>query len=178
MNRVHTDRGTLLYLKEKFGIKTMIDLGCGPGDMVRIACDRGIKAIGIDGDYTLADEWKSKGIDVILHDFTKGGLELDKRYDLCYSVEFLEHVEEDYQKNYMEVFQKCCYVVCTAAPPGYTGHHHVNCRDQDYWVSVFDQYGFDFNLSETRSIRSESTMRKPFLQTTGMFFRNRQSWTF
>ena len=33
LNKTHTDRGTLLYLKNKYNIKSMIDIGCGPGAM-------------------------------------------------------------------------------------------------------------------------------------------------
>ena len=29
LNKTHTDRGTLLYLKNKYNIKSMIDIGCG-----------------------------------------------------------------------------------------------------------------------------------------------------
>ena len=54
LNKVHTDRATLMYLKEKYQIKTMIDVGCGPGDMTEIAAGRGIDAMGIDGDFTLS----------------------------------------------------------------------------------------------------------------------------
>ena len=52
LNKVHTDRGSLLYLKDKYNIQTMLDVGCGPGHMVQIANDRGIRAWGIDGDFT------------------------------------------------------------------------------------------------------------------------------
>lgn len=173
MNKVHTDRATLDYLIKEFGVKSFLDIGCGPGDMVQIAQDRGLYSIGIDGDHTLIPEWHGKGITVFEHDFTRGRFGLDHSFDLGWSVEFLEHIDKQYQNNYMEVFQKCKYVVCTAAPPGYPGHHHVNCRDTNYWISVFDNYGFNFCLETTRDIRAGSVMKKPFMQTTGMFFYRR-----
>ena len=71
MNMVHTDRATLLYLQEKYNINSMVDVGCGPGDMVMIAKDRGINAMGIDGDFTLQDMWKARELPIVLHDFTK-----------------------------------------------------------------------------------------------------------
>jgi cyclopropane fatty-acyl-phospholipid synthase-like methyltransferase len=165
MNKVHTDRATLIHIKNKYNIKTMIDIGCGPGDMVEIANDRGIVAIGIDGDFTLP-----KKKEIIIHDFCSGPYDSDVSFDLGYSVEFLEHVEEKYQDNYMQLFKQCKYVVCTAAPPGYAGHHHVNCRDTEYWKEVFFKYDFLFNQEETDYIRANSVMHKPFMQTTGMFF--------
>lgn len=171
LNKTHNDRGTLKFLADTYGIKSMLDIGCGPGGMVDLARCRGIDAYGVDGDFTLKypDDLKPY---IILKDLTEGpaALPLDE-FDLGWSVEFLEHVEEEYQDNYMQAFKACKYVIATAAPPGYPGHHHVNCRDQEYWHGVFDKYGFDYDDEVTQRIRTkESTMQKPFMQTTGMMF--------
>jgi hypothetical protein len=170
LNKVHTDRGTLKYLKQKYDIQSMIDVGCGPGDMVQIANDFGIDTIGIDGDFTLKypKELKEK---IIVHDFCTGPASIDNEYDLCWSVEFLEHVEEKYVPNFMETFAKCNYVICTAAPPGQAGHHHVNCRELDYWKEVFIQYDLEYDEEETTEIKKHSNMVKPFIVRNGMFFR-------
>ena len=91
MNKVHTDRATLLYLQEKYNINSMVDVGCGPGDMVMIAKDRGINAMGIDGDFTLQDMWKARELPIVLHDFTKSEVAMSAfaGWDLGWSVEFL-----------------------------------------------------------------------------------------
>ena len=172
MNKVHTDRATLLYLQEKYDINSMVDVGCGPGDMVMIAKDRGINAMGIDGDFTLQDMWKARELPIVLHDFTKSEVAMSAfaGWDLGWSVEFLEHVEEKYMDNWMAIFEKCKYIVCTAAPPGHAGHHHVNCQTREYWIEKFDGYGFEYDEEETEYIRTNSVMRKPFMQRNGMFY--------
>ena len=172
MNKVHTDRSTLTYLTKKYNIKTMVDVGCGPGDMVMIANDKGINSIGIDGDHTLVEHWKALKLPILLHDFTKSSPTMSSYagWDLAWSVEFLEHVEEKYIDNFMDVFKKCQYIVCTAAPPGHAGHHHVNCRTKEYWIEKFYDYGFDYDDEETEYIRANSAMRKPFMQRNGMFY--------
>ena len=43
LNKTHTDRATLLYLIQNFDIKSFIDVGCGPGDMVYLANDLGYR---------------------------------------------------------------------------------------------------------------------------------------
>ena len=170
LNKTHTDRGTLLYLKNKYNIKSMIDIGCGPGAMVQIANDRGIDAWGIDGDFTLTypQDIEKK---IFLHDFTTGKPKIDREFDLAWSCEFLEHVDEKYMDNYMDVFKKCKYVVCTAAPPGTPGHHHVNCQTNEYWYDKFLKYGFDIDAMEVNEVRNRSNMIKPFMQKWGMFYR-------
>jgi SAM-dependent methyltransferase len=168
LNKTHNDRGTLLFLVREYGIKSFLDIGCGTGGMVNLAEMRGLEAVGIDGDWKVEKETNN----IIIHDFTNGPcLTTKAEFDLGWSVEFLEHVDEKYQDNYMQAFARCKYVVTTASPPGHTGHHHVNCQTQEYWHGVFDKYGFDYNDEVTQNIRKkESNMQKPFMQKTGMFF--------
>ena len=171
LNKTHNDRGALTFLMNEYTITSFLDIGCGPGGMVALAGMRGLQAVGVDGDWEVP---KERDTDIIIHDFTHGPAPLEREFDLGWSVEFLEHVEEKYQDNYMQAFARCKYVVATAAPPGYPGHHHVNCQPQEYWHKVFDKYGFDYDDAITQRIRKqESTMQKPFMQTTGMFFRRR-----
>jgi SAM-dependent methyltransferase len=173
LQKTHIDRGAFLYVLNNFDIKSMLDIGCGPGGMIEYARLRDVEAFGIDGDFTLTypDEIKPY---VLVHDFTKGPAPIGSTFDLGWSVEFLEHVEEQYIPNFMDSFQRCKYVVCTAAPPGWNGHHHVNLQPMEYWIKVFDQYGFDYSESDTTNIRELSTMQKPFMQRTGMFFKKKK----
>ena len=170
MDRTHNDRGTLTFIINQYNIKTFLDIGCGPGGMVELAQMRGLDAVGVDGDWTVE---RPKDVRVMIHDYTVGPTQWTRQFDLGWSVEFLEHVEEKYQDNYMQDFARCKYVVTTAAPPNYPGHHHVNCREQEYWHAVFDKYGFDYDHDVTMKIREISTMQKPFMQRTGMFFKRR-----
>ena len=174
LNKTHTDRGALKYLMDNFDIKSMIDIGCGPGGMVELARLRGIDAIGVDGDFTL-EYSEELSLHIHIHDYSKpwkdGALYASREYDLAWSVEFLEHVEEKYMPNYMATFRSCKYALVTAAPPGYAGHHHVNCQDMKYWIDAFAKNGFAFSDLDTSLVRSCSTMQKPFMQTTGMFFK-------
>ena len=90
LNKVHTDRGALLHIKDKFNIKSMLDVGCGPGWMLEIAQARGMRAIGIDGDISLRGEWKRQEITVVEQDFTLGPADIGKRkFDLGWSVYML-----------------------------------------------------------------------------------------
>jgi len=170
LNKTHNDRGTLTYCINQFKIKSFLDVGCGPGGMVALASMRGLESVGIDGDWEVP---KEDDTNIVIHDFTNGPAPLDRDFDLGWSVEFLEHVEEKYMPHYMAAFQRCQIVIATAAPPGYAGHHHVNCQTQEYWHNKFDEYGFTYDPVHTEIIRKESSMQKPFLQRTGMFYVNR-----
>jgi SAM-dependent methyltransferase len=165
-NRTHLDLNNLIYLKEKFNIQTMVDIGCGPGGMIREANSRGITACGIDGDFTL----NFNGIDVVLNDFTKSPYKFGKNFDLAWSVEFVEHVSEEYIPNYMPIFQEAKYVFMTFSP--FENFFHYNVKDSAYWIQVFEQYGFIHDQEETSFIRKNSSMQRDFVRTCGHFFKN------
>lgn len=165
----HTDEGTLDFLIESLEIKSMIDIGQGPGAMVKLARSKGVEANGIDGDPTVEAD--------IRHDFSTGPYSLDSRVDLAWSVEFLEHVDEEYLPNFMATFSCADYIFCTAAKPGEPGHHHVNCRPAHYWIGKFAEYGYVFDLGATLHIRNVATtmnldrpLKKQFVKRNGLFF--------
>ena len=166
-NKTHLDNGALQWLQQTLNATSYLDIGCGPGGMVQLASELGFKALGIDGDYTL-DRYDTTKF--IIHDFTTGPIKLENKFDLGWSVEFVEHVYEQYIPNYMPLFEKGNLAVVSAAPPGWPGHHHVNCREASYWVDVFKNYGLRFNKQLTDEFKSLSQMRKNFFKRAGMVF--------
>lgn len=163
----HLDEGILNYAINSLKIKSMLDIGCGPGGMVELATKLGIDAYGIEGDYRLESNNK-----IILHDFVKGKYQHNRIYDLAYSCEFVEHVEEQFVENFMFSFQCCNYAIITFAPPGTPGIHHVNCQSKDYWIDIFTKFNFIFDSTITEEFRRASTMQRDFIRNNGLFFRN------
>ena len=47
LNKTHNDRGTLMFLIQEYGIKSFLDIGCGPGGMVALAGMRGLEAVEV-----------------------------------------------------------------------------------------------------------------------------------
>lgn len=169
--RTHIDEGALKYAKDKFDITSMVDIGCGIGGMQALASKYGILYRGIDGDPELA----MPPPNFIVHDFrNKFDKELPE-IDLAWSVEFLEHVEEEYIENYLAVFRKAKYVICTAAPPGKPGWHHVNCQPIKYWIDIFEKENFTFSEKHTKEMKRSSTMKREFMKETGMVYINEKT---
>ncbi len=176
LQRTWIDAGVLAWAKDFFDISSMVDVGCGPCGMAPVARDLQIEWFGVDGD----PEWqavleKNGGL---LWDFQCGPPPLAREFDLGWCVEFLEHVEEQYQGNYMAILERCQYVVCTAAPPGWKGHHHANLKSAEYWHQVFSGYGLDYDPDLTSQMKHHSTMKTKkegtsFMTNTGIFYRKR-----
>lgn len=170
MDITHIDEGVLDALIERYHIRSVIDIGCGPGGMVKLALKKGLRAVGVDGDPRVR-ELSGLGQDsLIIHDFAQGPLPVEEQFDLAWSVEFLEHVDEIYQSNYMSAFKKAKFAFCTAAPPGKGGYHHVNCRDIEYWREIFRVHHLLYDNGTTRLLRNASSMPREFVRETGMLF--------
>lgn len=163
----HIDEGALKFIIGATGASSMLDVGCGPGGMVHYAHTQGMLAWGVDGDTTL-----ERRVPVHIHDFTTGPVALKRKFDLCWCVEFVEHVEEKYMDNYIQAFQACKFLMMTHAYPGQGGHHHVNEQDTPYWIDKLTQAGFIFEREMTAHIRHASTMKQRYVRQHGLFFRN------
>lgn len=164
----HLDSGSLEWAIKKFNIKSFLDIGCGPGGMVRLAKKLNIESFGIDGDPTVIENNNN----FHLHDYTLQPYTPNKMYDLVWSCEFVEHVEEKYIDNFLTTFKSGRYIILTHAPPGVPGRHHVNCQPATYWIDEFKKHNLIFDPLLTNELRASSTMERNFIRENGLFFIN------
>jgi SAM-dependent methyltransferase len=157
----NVDAPTLHYLIARYGVTTMLDVGCGPGGMLDTAKSMGLVAIGIDGDPHMATK------DVITHDYTTGPLPAE-HFDLVWCVEFVEHVEAEFIPNFMQTFAGGKVLFLTAAPPGFPGHHHVNCQPQSYWITLLEHHRWRLDVEATQWVRANGG--HPFSTRQGLVF--------
>lgn len=156
------DEATLDYLIARYGITSMLDVGCGPGGMVDAGKRRGLLVQGIDGDPFMERDR------VLIHDYTTRGLLFDRPVDLIWCTEFVEHVEQQYEENYLLTFDAGRVLFLTAAPPGFPGWHHVNCQPETYWIARLSTRGWALDHEATAWVR----------QNGGHVFTTRQGLVF
>lgn len=159
------------WLVDTWEVKTVIDIGCGDGQALKHFSSRGCMAIGVDG-------MPQPNIPMIrLHDYTTGPYStVGDDFDLAWSAEFVEHVDEEYVPNFMTTFKTARFAAITHAEPGCPGWHHVNCRSDDYWKGVFAAAGFEFDEGLTAMTRALSSKNeRPFnhYRRSGLAFRRR-----
>ena len=108
INKTNLELGILKYLKNKYNIESFLDIGCGTGGMVELANNHNLESRGLEGDPDAITKSNiSNLIKQIDFSVEKYDDQLDiKNFDLGYSVEFLEHVDEKYIKNYINAFKK------------------------------------------------------------------------
>ncbi|HSG32530.1 MAG TPA: methyltransferase domain-containing protein [Thermodesulfobacteriota bacterium] len=178
------DKNLLPWLVEHEDIKSFLEIGCGTGWQTKLALSLGLDSIAIDGDN--AGSFHLPHQNFLQVDYRKGTSKLNRRFDLGWSVEFAEHVPEDYIDNYMRDFALCDRVVFTAAPKGWASpekrHQHPNEQDEPYWIKLFTKYGFRHDEKMTETIRRISCLVdnhknirrdiKQFIKNRGLYFEN------
>lgn len=161
-NKTWTDKGALCAIKREVNAQTFIDVGCGPGGQIEIAKLLGLKAYGIDGDINMA---KKSTVQIVDFSKTKASIKNIENipscgmFDIGWSTEFLEHIEEKFTDNFMPVFAMCKFIVITHATPGQGGYHHVNEQPFEYWRALFERYNLRYNEKLTEIVKRESTMK-------------------
>ncbi len=157
------DEATLDYLIARFDVRSMLDVGCGPGGMVDAARRKGLHTWGIDGDPFMERP------DVIIHDYATGPFPVQGRvFDLIWCTEFVEHVERQYEENYLATFDAGRVLFLTAAPPGFPGWHHVNCQIEGYWHVRMATHGWHLDTEATAWVRANGA--HIFSQRQGLVF--------
>ena len=162
-----TDEGVLRWFRDRLGARSMLDIGCGNGEQVLLARSLGYDALGVD--------WQSYP-HTVRHDFTRGRYDPGRDFDLGWSVEFLEHIPERFQPNYLPAFRRCRWLVVTAS--GFAADDHYTLRHPGYWIALFEREGFEFDAWVHSAVLEHSTMKPcyddrvlTFLNLTGIVMR-------
>jgi 2-polyprenyl-3-methyl-5-hydroxy-6-metoxy-1,4-benzoquinol methylase len=133
------------YFIDRFGIQSVLDVGCGEGHAVLFFHRLGIRAHGIDG---LPTNIRRAVTPIALHDLLSSPYVMP--VDLVWSCEVAEHIAEEKVHHYVDTLVNGRIVAMTHAVPGQAGHHHVNCRSKEYWVKLITDRGY--TLSEDNDI--------------------------
>lgn len=147
------------WVVKELKIRSVLDVGCGEGHSTKFFRDLGCDVLGVDGCQQAIDDSVIPDA-VVKHDFCDGPLKLDRRFDLVWSCEFVEHVEQQYVENILRTFALADKaVLMTHAFPGQDdGHHHVNCQPTEYWIEHLERHGYACHIGLTVGGR-EATLR-------------------
>ena len=85
--------------------------------------------------------------------YRKGAWWPASAYDMAWSAEFVEHVDEQYIMNYMSTFKRAKYILITHATWG--GWHHTCVHNSQWWIQTFESYGFAYQHDLTLKAREQ-----------------------
>ena len=170
-NRTWYDRGALRYMRNNFGVDTMVDIGCGTKNQVKTALAIGYsEAIGIDGDEKVEPD--------IVSDFNYELLKLDKNYDLAWCVEVLPYIHQRKIRNLKPALEKCKYLIATATV--WSNREYPNGNKRQWYIDRFESWGFEYDDDLYKEVVEHSLMERKnhesgsytWLERTGMVFKN------
>jgi hypothetical protein len=160
------------FLIDHFGPKSICDIGCGEGHLMKYFHDRLIDVYGVDGmPENKNNAHKSIKDKIIVHDYTKGCI-FGKPVDMVISCEFVEHVEAQFMSNFLLDFMQGEIIVMTHALPGQDGYHHVNCTSPDVWMKLIDSLGYHLSSVTLEAKYIAMKYNKVLWKTVLIFERN------
>ena len=137
------------WLVEKHEIKRVLDVGCGEGHALAEFKKLGCETLGLDG---LSANVEKRPKPAVVHDLTTGPFSASG-YDLIWCCEVVEHVEEGKCGHLLDLLSQGRVLAMTHATPGQSGHHHVNCQPQEYWINLMSERGMRLSAEDTEEGR-------------------------
>ncbi len=132
--------------------RSVLDVGCGTGMSLGYFLENDIDAWGIENSAMA--KTLSKNPDKILKFNLNNEVNLNKSFDLVWCFEVIEHIHPSYERNILNtLINHSNKIVLSAAKPGQQGHGHFNCQPQAYWVSKFNQKGYQYDYQVSQKLK-------------------------
>ncbi|QQG46211.1 MAG: methyltransferase domain-containing protein [Candidatus Niyogibacteria bacterium] len=136
-----------------YGVRSVADIGCGPGFYSREFGKLGVDYFGADGSPAALRNLIIDKRNFILRDLTEK-FNLSRKYDCAICLEVAEHIPADKSEILVENLSKISDLIFfTAARPGQGGHDHINEQSPQFWVNIFNNFDFEFQLDDTNRIK-------------------------
>ena len=145
---------------EYFGVKTMLDVGCGKGLSTSWFATHGVEVLCVEGSHDAVTKTllPNPAVQVVEHDFSRGAWWPENTVDAVWCVEFTEHVGRNYQPNYVTAFKEAALVFVSHSHWG--GWHHVEVHDNVWWRAKWEAQGFVYSEELTKKVRETAQKEK------------------
>jgi|SRR6185437_14380191 len=145
------------HVTKEFHPKSILDVGCGTGVSLEYFLQHNIDATGVENSR-LAIKKSDVSEKIIRHNLKKE-LNLNKKFDLVWSFEVIEHIHPQFERIFLNtLIRHSDRIIISAAKPGQGGHGHFNEQLPEYWIQRFSDLKFHLNAPMTESLRNINEM--------------------
>ena len=145
----------IVFLAKSLGVTKTYDFGCGPGKYTAAFREAGIEATGLDGNPLTASIANCK-----IQDLT-ADFDLEP-VNFLLSLEVCEHVPKEFEAKLISNINKHVApggtIVLSWAVVGQGGFGHVNCQNNDYVISLFEDLGYTYDKENSNNLRKASSL--------------------
>jgi len=130
-------------LLQDFPVESVLDIGCGHGDWLRVALDRGITdVLGCDGPWTDAAQLVIPSVNFRC-ELLDRPLDFGRKFDLILCTEVAEHLPRVHAAHLVQtITAHTDLVFFGAAIPYQGGYRHINEQWQSWWATHFKEKDF------------------------------------
>jgi 2-polyprenyl-3-methyl-5-hydroxy-6-metoxy-1,4-benzoquinol methylase len=144
----HTDKEPRFELVKNYvlenNVKTMIDIGSGRGNIIKILNELNFTVDITSTDLTKFHDYDVPFLELNLCDKNSYGSIFDKKYDLLTCLDVLEHIEKNCVNDVFELFSKISkYSLITIANHSDIQDGvelHIIQENMDYWGPIIEKF--------------------------------------
>lgn len=143
-----------MHLKQRFDPKSVLDVGCSIGVLVKALRDIGVDAYGVDySEYALSNAPKEIGTYLKRVAVDKEKLPFgDGSFDMVTMLELLEHLQD--HRLLIEETKRVLKkggVVFVTTPWDLSPEEpsHINIHPRKFWIKEFESLGFEYSRNAT-----------------------------
>lgn len=139
-----------------------LDIGCANAFLLEVFQDASREVAGVEASRAIRTVLPPGLCEVVrIGDFQEARevvrTDGTRTWDLVCCVEVAEHIEPARSEELVETLASVAgrWIYFTAAPPGQTGHGHINCRPHSDWLAWFEARGWAQAPRETDAVRRD-----------------------
>lgn len=184
--QAETGFGNLEYYKPIYEILNEIvspdsvaDLGCRTGYLISNFKDNGADVLGVD--YFEYNKKRAHGNiqdDFIIHDL-RTPLTVNKKYDLVVSTEVGEHIDKEYEIQYLDNIKSLMHenskLIISWSPDG-SDDQHLNALSKEQFIKLLTDNGLKINKDLTSEFLIKSGKTTIVSNFNWYFFGNISLW--
>lgn len=140
-------------LMSVFQPKSVVDVGCGSGELVQFFEHSGIRSFGIEGTSNALEVIPSSRSGIFIMDL-RLKQELNLFFDLALCFNVAEHIDPEYDGVFVENLTRMGRGIAFAATFGpIVSNHAFNMRPLREWEEKFNSFGFFTNVERVEKFK-------------------------